>query len=534
LTEQKGFEIRIPHPGCSGRGADQVNPVVEHVGIPPEKLPGFMEIKADGSLIVRRDRMGLNTVRFAQTEENSLLFSDSILLLAGRLGRVTLDRTSLCEHLTYRYVSGTRTLFREISSVPAGYRVVFTPDGGSGWFSRLERDSAFDWGAQNRPAAFDTSRAFEALLTEIVGRLSEGCGYIFFSGRLDSALVASACPEAPRAITAGTEDKAFDECPRAELAAGQMGLRWAGARMSGKVFLETLRRAVSSSCGTLPVEQLVSYRMLLDRFAPEGPVLSGYGADFLFGEGQRKYWVVLRIGKLLGATVMKLCLDAYGMSGGRQRQQARTAGLFLKRRTDGDTWVDMMPVLDPPCDPAIARMALDLETLPDYHEHRRRMLVDEMPPHLTQKVFVTYSNLIADTVSSWSRMLSAAGCELRLPFLSDEMIDFVCGLDPRSYLGVFSRKPIIRDLAARRLPSGILRLPKMSGTLPVWKWISTPGGGFEDLLESLGNRGIVDLAPLRDSTRKYERYGYLPLWAAVNLELLLEELEQAGVRVEGS
>ncbi len=42
------------------------------------------------------------------------------------------------------------------------------------------------------------------------------------------------------------------------------------------------------------------------------------------------------------------------------------------------------------------------------------------------------------------------------------------------------------------------------------------------------------LSPCRKNIKAYERYGYLPLWAAVNLELLLEELEQAGVRVEGS
>lgn len=533
MTERKGFEIEIPHPGCSGWGADRGNPVGGNFETAPEELPGFLEFTAGRSVIAHRDRAGLGTVRFAVTESNSLIFSDSIPLLAGRLGRVTLDRASLCEHLTYRYVSGTRTLFREISSVPAGYKAVFTPDGGSGWSTRLERDSSFDWGAQHCPSAADVSRTFETLFTRTTGYLSEGCGYLFFSGGLDSALVASACKEAPSAVTAGTEEKIYDECPRAELAARGMRLQWAGARMSEGAFLGTLRRAIKSSCGTLPVEQLVSYQMLLDRFAPEGPILSGYGADFLFGEGQRKYWTVLKLSKLAGAISVRSCLNLYGMSGRRQRQQARTAGLFLHRMTDGDTWTDMMPVLDPPCDPAIACTALGLETLPDYHEHRRRMLVDEMPPHLTQKVFVTYSNLIADTVSSWSRLLSAEGCELRLPFLSQEIVDFVCGLDPRSYLRVLSRKPVIRDLAARRLPRVILRLPKMSGTLPVWKWISSPGGGFDVVLESLGARGIVDLAPFRDSMRASERYGYLPLWAAVNLELFLEELEQAGVRVEG-
>jgi hypothetical protein len=73
----------------------------------------------------------------------------------------------------------------------------------------------------------------------------------------------------------------------------------------------------------------------------------------------------------------------------------------------------------------------------------------------------------------------------------------------------------------------------MSGTLPVWRWIASPGGGFDGVIESLGRRNILDPGPLRDSMRASERYGYIPLWAAVNLELILEELEKTGVLVEG-
>jgi hypothetical protein len=312
-----------------------------------------------------------------------------------------------------------------------------------------------------------------------------------------------------------------------------MGLPWSGARLSEGAFLQILRRAVSASGGTLPVEQIASYQLLLEQFAPEGPILAGYGADFLFGEGQRKYWAVLRLNRLIGTVMVQLGLGVYGSFGGKQRQQAGTAREFVRRLSDGDTWIDMMPSLDPPCDPDIAKNSLGLDALPDFHEHRRRMLTDEMPPHLTQRVFVTYSNLIADTVSCWSRLLAAGGCSLRLPFLSAPLVDLVCGLDPRSYLKVLARKPVISALGRRRLPPAILGLPKMSGALPVWKWIASTRSGFGEVLDRLRSRNLVDLQPSLSSLRASERYGYIPVWSVVNLELLLEQLEENGVHISG-
>jgi len=477
--------------------------------------------------------MGLGTIRYAVSPSGELLLSDSTAWLAARLGLVTLDVRSISEHLTYRYVSGTRTLFREISSVPAGYRVIFDEGYPARGGAALERALPFIWGRQDLMPLAEVCRSFEEELSRQTLRLSEGSGCLFFSGGLDSSLVASLYGERPAAITAGVDEEAYDECPRAERAAALLGLGWSGARVSEGSFLEILRRAVCLSGGTLPVEQIVSNQLLAESFSPSGPVLAGYGADFLFGEGQRKYWAVFRLGRITGMATLQMALGLYGLTGGRQRQQSLTARGFVRRLSEGDTWIDMMPALDPPCDPGIAVRSLGLESLPDFHEHRRRMLTDEMPPHLTQRVFVTYSNLISDTVSCWSRLMGSAGCELRLPFLSQPIVDLVCGLDPRSYLRVMSRKPVISAMASRRLPGAILGLPKMSGSLPVWRWIVSPAGGFGAVLDRLASRNFMDLGPSRDSLRASERYGYIPLWAAVNLELLIEHVEEHGARVRG-
>jgi asparagine synthetase B (glutamine-hydrolysing) len=496
-------------------------------------LPDSICLTDDGRVIARRDRMGLGTIHFARSAAGELLLSDSLSWIAGKLGMVTLDPSSVCEHLTYRYVSGTRTLFREISMVPAGYRAVFMPERDGSWPCRLERDSRFAWGDQAARPLPEVSRGFGELLEGEAFRLSTDSGHLFFSGGLDSSLIASFFADTPEALTAGTAEEAYDECPRAEMAASAMNLRWSGARLAEADFLPILRRAVAASGGTLPVEQITSYQLLLEEFSPGGPVLAGYGADFLFGEGQRKYWAVLRLSRIVGMMAVQAGLGLYGWLGGRQRQQAGTAREFVRRLSDGDTWIDMMPSLDPPCHPDIARISLGLDTLPDYNEHRRRMLTDEMPPHLTQRVFITYSNLIADTIACWSRLLSAGGCSLRLPFLSTPLVDYVCGLDPRSYLRITERKPVIRTLAGKRLPPGILGLPKMSGALPVWRWIGSIEGGFHSVLGRLESRNFLDLRPSLSSLRASERYGYIPVWSSVNLELLLEHLEDAGVRIAG-
>lgn len=476
-----------------------------------------------------RDLIGTRTLYYAVAGDR-MLVSGSLFELAGELGALTPDPVSVCEHLTYRYVSGGRTLFREVSKVPAGYTVSAVPRGGS-WDVSAARSERFDWGAQRHESHAGLSALLEAELGSVLGRSSPVRPGMFFSGGLDSCILAALSPEPPLCFNVTPSAGDLDESHYASTAAAHLGLDLEVVRFDHEGFMKAVRRAVELSEGTLPVEQLAMYQHLMAAAGVPPVMLTGYGADFLMGESQRKYWAVLRSSRVLGMGVVSAGMGLYGLMGVKQRQQAGAIREFLARFGEGQMWVDMLPALDPPCDPETARLAMGLDGLPDYHSHRRRLLSDEMPPHFTQRIFVTYGNLIADTVSSWSRLCTAMGCSLSIPFLDRGVVDLVTSLAPDSYLSMVRAKPPVRGIAARLLSRDLLDRPKLHGLFPPGFLLGDATGALGEALESLGGRGIADPSVLLAHAARRERYSYIPVWAAFTMETLFRCLEGHGVRI---
>jgi len=494
-----------------------------------EALPAGISFSC-GQLSVTRDRTGFNS-RFFALNGSELYISDSILNIAINMARpLDIRFDSLCELLCYRYSSGEKTLFRSIFQVPAGYRYDFAPSGEE-WRFTSERSCFFDFITDpsiGRGRTFQDR--FSSLLLSSATSPDVRSKSVFFSGGLDSSLLSSMMNPGVTGYCAGVDDPLYDESSYALSAGKSIGMEVRIARITPANFITSVREAISRTENPLPVIQLAMYNDLMKTCrVPAGSIVAGYGADYLLGESQRKYWLALRMGRCMPGWLIDLATGLFSLSGKKQKEQAGKIGMFLTGMKTGRTWNALLPILDPPSSPETASRAMGLERTPDIHRHRRRLLGDEDPAFITQQVFVTYSNLIAATLSVWSSLCGTYGLRLITPFLSDDIVNMVTSCHPEIYLSLSSGKPAVSALARRFLPDELIDRPKKSSLLPPRFWLNKDTPGLGDLFSDIRSRNLIDIDFLAGREGAFSRYGYIPVWAAINFELLLQHFESMGL-----
>lgn len=487
----------------------------------------------DLGVSVVRDRVGYKSFYYL-IENTDLYISDKISRIAlARDLQLEINNDSLCELLSYRYISGERTLFNYISKIPAGYLYRFFP-GSTKWVIVSSRSDYFNFEPDlSITTKIEFRRKFSTLFENSVNSLSSSSTSIFFSGGLDSSLIAAIMKAGCTGYCAGVDNTTYDESSYALTAAKDIGIQTNIAKITSSNFLSSVREVISKTETSLPVIQLAMYNDLLKNSGiPKGIIVAGYGADYILGESQRKYWAALRIGLSIPQWVLRTLVRVLSVSGERRKEQAEKLYLFLSGIKAGQTWNSLIPSLDPPSSSAISARALGLSSIPDIHSHRRRLLGDETPLYITQQVFVTYSNLISATLSAWASLCSSYGLDLKTPFLDNSLVNMITSTKPNLYLSLTSGKPAIYLLAKKILPKHLIERPKKSSLLPPKFWLNERTPGLTELFDDIRSRNIVDIDYLLNREGAFSRYGYIPVWSAINMEILFQFYESKGFVIQ--
>jgi len=251
-----------------------------------------------GKVLLFRDRFGIKPLYYAENE-NGFAFSSEIRPLFDALAiRPEINREKLHTYFTYRYVPGSRTLFRQIRRVPPGSFLVYDLS-----TKRIEISRYWNYnpGEHSVPWRLPeaSERFFEIFNDAIAIRLRSDVELgSFISGGIDSSAVSSvAATEIPdlRLYTISFSEKKYDELPYVKRLLDAMHPRFAGVRMKhavcGRPMLDALPEIVAAveepiSLGTvLPTDQLCG---LAARDVKA--VLTGEGADEIFA-GYRKFMI---------------------------------------------------------------------------------------------------------------------------------------------------------------------------------------------------------------------------------------------------
>jgi asparagine synthase (glutamine-hydrolysing) len=137
------------------------------------------------------------------------------------------------------------------------------------------------------------------------------------------------------------------------------------------------------------------------------------------------------------------------------------------------------------------------------------------------KYFITLTTTPNGALTKVDRAASAAGLEIRLPFLDHRLADFSWTLPPHMKLRGPTNKWLLRQVLYRYVPPAILDRPKMGFDVPIGLWLRGPLRDWAEALldqKRLFAEGIFRPGPIRNRWREHleERRNWAgPLWVVL-------------------
>ena len=239
-----------------------------------------------------RDRLGIKPLYYARIGDSRLLISSELkgILAAKELGH-SLDLISINQYLSFEYVPAPRTIYRDVSKLPAGNCFTFS---NLGFNQRPYWNVSFARSETRPPCTWHDfadnlySRLEDAVQMELVSDVPLG---VLLSGGLDSSTVASILAgqgaknrQVEHSFSVALEDPSFDESKYARSTAAFLGLTHHELLLTNQAiadFVPELGKYLDEPLG----DSSFIPTFFLSKFAREHVkvVLGGDGGDELFG-----------------------------------------------------------------------------------------------------------------------------------------------------------------------------------------------------------------------------------------------------------
>lgn len=502
------------------------------------------------TLMIARDRMGIKPLYYAQIEDRLYFASEIKALLTCDEIEPELDPAALREFLSLLYVPNPGTMFKNIVKLPPGH-LLFWRNG----TTRLEK---FWDGA--RPVEYfqDTEADLiarcrqtlqESVRRQLVSDVPVG---FFLSGGLDSSAVlacASQVHQGPLRCYSivfsdehGKLEQSDDDAFYSKQVAAHFKAEWHQIVAQPDV-VDLLPKVIWHLDDAIADHAAIA-TYLICREAKEHVtvLLSGQGGDEVFA-GYRVHLVdritrwlriippALRRGLLTNA--LKSLANHPGMVPAVRPGLVLAYSRFLQKLlklsdlNPIDQYVAMRSYLDEyeidellsPEIRGLARVRHDEKLLEHFADASDLDFVNQM-------LYVDQQTFLPDLNLAYSDKLSmAASIEARIPFLDNEVVDFMRRVPPHYKLRGYTQKYLLKKSMERLLPREVIYRRKAGFGLPVRSWLRN------ELREMLGDllspdrirqRGILNpktVARFLRQNESGERDYTLQLWALLTLEV---------------
>lgn len=465
--------------------------------------------QADQTLFLACDAMGVKPLYFSEGRDGFVFASELKALMAS--GGVTgpMDVSALLRYLGFLWSPGGATPFKGVSRLGPG-EALRVKDG------RIVR--RWHWARSawaEAPLVLDAGEAIrrvqEGLRTavhrQMVANVPVGA---FLSGGLDSSAVVAMAREVSPDIDCFTIDTGAvrdagvtDDLPYARQVAKHLGVKLHEIHVDSSRMAADLERMVFQLDEPLadPAPLNVLYISQLARQHGVKVLLSGAGGDDLFA-GYRRYralmlegsWAWLPKTARVGLRRITACLGQGGSWGRRVAKAFAHADLPTDQRLLGYfLWADpvrMLGLLAPGHRAALAGEAMAaplkdyLATLPPGLPPLQRMLA------LEQRFFLADHNLLYT-----DKMSMAAGVEVRVPFLDNDLVQLANALPPGLKQRGAEGKWVLKKAMEPYLPHEVIYRPKTGFGAPLRHWLRYELRELvDDILsaDTLRGRGLFD------------------------------------------
>ena len=501
-------------------------------------------------LWIFRDRMGIKPLYYTQVGGRLYFASEIKALLACEEIAIEIDPNSLCQYLAYLYVPSPHTMFKKIHKLPPGHSLCWRN-------GEIQVNCYWDlsYGEYFQESEETLAERFRELLVAATRRqmISDVPVGFFLSGGLDSSTLVACAAHAGESslkcysIAYKDEYRRTEQCTDdarfARLVAGHFGAKFHQIVVDPHV-ASLLPKVVWHLDDPVADPAAIATYLISQAAAPEVTVLmSGQGADEVLG-GYRAYrihkiaaWLRFIPRHLREVTVPDLLKWA---SVHKDRVIGVPPGLLLAvcRYTDKVLRTAGMPrteqyaafrsyLLDEDM-----RRLLSAESNAATPEWSHRNTFLELfgkvsgKDYLNQMLYVDAKTFLPDLNLAVADKLSmACSMEVRVPFLDNEIVEFLERVPPSLKIHGYTQKYLLRKAMNGVLPNEILRRRKAAFGLPVRAWLRNE---LRDMLadmlseERIRRRGLFDAATVTQMIRENERGEReytLQLWSLLSLEL---------------
>jgi len=501
-------------------------------------------------LWIFRDRMGIKPLFYTKVGDRLYFASEIKALLACEEIGVEVDRNSLCQYLAYLYVPNPDSMFKGIYKLPPGHSLRWQN-------GEIQVKCYWDlsYGNYFQESEATLAERFRELLVAATRRqlISDVPVGFFLSGGLDSStLVACAAHAGESSLKCysiaykeeyrGTE-QCTDDARFARLVADHFGAQFHQIVVDPDV-VSLLPKVVWHLDDPVADPAAIATYLISQAAASEVTVLmSGQGADEVLG-GYRAYrihklaawlrfiprhlrevtapdllkWASVQKDRVIGITPgLLLAACRYTDKVLRTAGMARTEQYAAFRSYLLDE--DMRRLLSAECNASTPEWS---------HRNTFLELFEKVSgqDYLNQMLYVDAKSFLPDLNLAVADKLSmACSMEVRVPFLDNEIVEFLERVPPSLKIHGYTQKYLLRKAMDGVLPNEILRRRKAAFGLPVRAWLKNQlREMLTDMLseERIRRRGLFDAAAVTQMIRENEsgeRDYTLQLWGLLTLEL---------------
>jgi asparagine synthase (glutamine-hydrolysing) len=443
-----------------------------------ERLNGMFALAVwDGErreLHLARDRFGIKPLYLCRQGDELAFASELRSLEAGGFpAQPRLDQIELHHYLAYGYFSPQGAPLAEVRSLPPATRLTVSTDGAEQLATYWRAPEPGTVGSSpDRPRQELREILKGAVERQLVADVPIG---VFLSGGLDSSTVSAlACRAVSgtlRTFSVGFEGPdAVSELPAAREIARHLGSDHHELMMDADQVARDIE-CIIDGLDTPLADPTAIPTWYMSRFAREWltVALSGEGADEIFGGyARQRYDVALdRIGGI-GKGLLPAALRLAGRSPSIRLQRRLQMAPGLKRQLDwgrvfGSDEIEHLVATEP---------SSEDEILDPYAELSRRWSGWSTSDPINGRLEADRETFLpGDLLPKVDRMSMAHSLEVRVPYLDNEVADFMLRLPGRFKQTLLRDKIILRQVAADVLPrSGALRR-KRGFEVPIGAWL---------------------------------------------------------------
>lgn len=503
--------------------------------------------KINKSLLLVRDRMGVKPLYYWWNGKTLLFASEIKAILASGLVERKIDKQSLWDYLTFRYVPGPNSIWENIKKLPPGHLLRFESGGVPREVKYWESD-VISHSIQQRSES-EVDAEFASLFLDAVElRLvaSDVPVGVFLSGGLDSSAIAAAAVELGHrnfhTFSVGFEEGGYySELSYAKQVAEHVGAQYHEVVLTQKKFLDMLPEVVYATDEPLADLSTISI-LALSRLARQDVkvVLSGEGSDEIlagydFDRAERE-WNRVRLLQKFPKTALRMGAAVSRLGpGGLYRRADKVANLPL------DAWNRIeLPHITGNFDQAEKQSLWAGEDWRDSERIVAAQYEAARSKDPLQQMLAVYQKdwLVEDLLMKADKATMAASLEARTPFLDYRLVEWANSQPnsvkvKRTGINQYETKSVLRRFCSKRLPRTIIDRPKRGFPDPANVWLENGlhPWAHETLLGSNSKLGSVLDKPSVEGVlaqaKRGKKLAANRVWALLVLELWMQAWEVA-------